>query len=497
MPFSIQSTGKISFSIALTVFLVYYSILFAFPNYLLADQDTFWHIRFGQWVLDHAQLPTVDTFSYTAAGKPWIATEWLSEVLFAGAFKFGGWHAVVFVAAVACSAVIAVLCFYLVRHLRFSVAMGWTVLTALAISPHFFARPHVFSYVLLLIWLINLLDAYDADNFNLSLLPILAPLMILWANLHGSFTVGLGLLYVFAGYCLCQNIVKHNYTKCWPLLILVLAVTLCASITPYGISPAFMTKEQLDLKFTSAHIEETSSPDFQTYTFHLVFLVALLLAITGLGVKLRGVRLILFGIITLMGLSYTRGLAMFFFLAPIILARPASISVWWLAPQLSETRTSDSDKVSDPALRFLEKRSTLIVAGSMAVAVLITVSTWWRGDVSPPEAIAPKGAIDFVQRANMTGNVFNDYDFGGYLIFRGIPTFVDGRALLFGDAFLRRYFDAVSLTDINDAFKLLDEYKVTWVILRPKAPLALALARSALWDEAYSDEFSAVLVRRR
>src|SRR5205814_10450264 len=201
MPFLIQSSGRISFNIALTLLLVYYSIIFSFPNYLLADQDTFWHIRFGQWVLAHAQFPTVDFFSYTAAGRPWIATEWLSEVVFAAAFKFGGWHAVVFLAAIACSAVIGILCFYLVRHLRFSVAIGWTALTALAISPHFFARPHVFSYVLLAIWLIHLLDAYDADNFNLSLLPVLAPLMILWANLHGSFTLGLALLYVFAGYC--------------------------------------------------------------------------------------------------------------------------------------------------------------------------------------------------------------------------------------------------------------------------------------------------------
>src|SRR5437763_11771832 len=191
MPLSIQSTGKISFSTALAASLLYYSILFAFPNYLLADPDTFWHIRFGQWVLDHAQFPTVDIFSYSAAGKHWITTEWLSGVLFATAFKLGDWHAVVFLAAITCSALIGILCFYLVRHLRFSVAIGWTALTALAISPHFLARPHVFSYALLAIWLINLLNAYDADNLNLSLLPIFAPLMILWANLHGSFTLGL------------------------------------------------------------------------------------------------------------------------------------------------------------------------------------------------------------------------------------------------------------------------------------------------------------------
>ena len=496
MPRLSPSTGKISFSIALTVFLLYYSILFAFPNYLLGDPDTFWHIRTGQWILDHAQFPTVDFFSYTAAGKPWISKEWLSDIFFAAAFKFGGWHAVVVLAAVACSALIGILCFYLVRHLRFSVAIGWTALTAVAISPHFLARPHVFSYVILAIWVISLLDAYDDDDFNLSSLVTLAPLMTLWANLHGSFTLGLALLYVFAGYSLCQTIVQHNYTKCWRQLILVLAITFCALITPYGISSVLVTREQLDLKFTSAHIQEWRSPDFQNFTFHAIYLVALLSAIAGLGIRLRGARLITFSIITLMGLSYARGLIMFYFLAPIVLARPASTCARWLAPQLSETQTSDSDRASDPVLRFLERRSLAILAGSMMVAALITVSTWWR-DVSPPESIAPKAAIDFVQRTNIIGNVFNDYAFGGYLIFSGIPTFVDGRALPFGDAFIQRYYDAASLTNINTTFELLDEYKVTWVILQPKAPLALAIARSGLWDEVYSDKSSVVLVRRR
>jgi hypothetical protein len=492
-----SETGKISFSIALTVSLLYYSILFAFPNYLLSDPDTFLHIRVGQWILDHAQFPTVDVFSYTAAGKPWIATEWLSEVFFSAAFKFGGWHAVALGATAACSALIGILCFYLVQRLRFSVAIGWTALTAAAVSPHFLARPHIFSYVLLAIWMIDLLDAYDANNFNLSSLLTFAPLMVLWANLHGSFTLGLLLLYVFAGYCLYQNIVERNYTKFWHLLILVLLISLCTSITPYGISPLLTTKEQLGMKFTSAHISEWRSPDFQTYTFHLVFLVALLSAIPGLGIRLRGARLIAFTIITLMGLSYARGLLMFFFLAPIILARPVSTSAWWLAPQLAKTQILEGASTPDPVLGFLQKRSIFIVASSMVIAALITASTWRRGDVSPPAAIAPKTAIDFVQRTNIKGNVFNEYDFGGYLIFSGIPTFVDGRNLVFGDAFMHKYSDATSLTDINSAFELLDEYKVNWVILYPKAPLALALARSGLWDEAYSDKSSIVLVRGR
>ena len=133
----------------------------------------------------------------------------------------------------------------------------------------------------------------------------------------------------------------------------------------------------------------------------------------------------------------------------------------------------------------------------MVLAALITLSAWWRRDIVPPKSIAPQAAIDFVRRANIRGNVFNDFNFGGYLIFSGIPTFIDGRMLPFGDTFFRKYYDAANLIDIKSAFETLDEYKVSWVLLYRKEPLAKALARSPLWDEVYSDEYSVVFVRRR
>jgi hypothetical protein len=108
----------------------------------------------------------------------------------------------------------------------------------------------------------------------------------------------------------------------------------------------------------------------------------------------------------------------------------------------------------------------------------------------------PQAAFDFVQGKKVTGRVFNDYDFGGFLIFSGIPTFVDGRALPFGDEFLHRYFDATDLVDIGDSFKLLEDYKIDWIILKPARPLAKALLQSAIWDKVYADEYSVVFVRR-
>ena len=116
--------------------------------------------------------------------------------------------------------------------------------------------------------------------------------------------------------------------------------------------------------------------------------------------------------------------------------------------------------------------------------------TWGSQDLEPPRSAAPRAGIHFARLAGISGRVFNSYDFGGYLIFSGIPTFVDGRAELYGDAFLRKYFEAVGLVDIRDAFRLLDEYKIDWIILKPAVPLARALQESNGWNNVYSDDTS-------
>jgi hypothetical protein len=138
----------------------------------------------------------------------------------------------------------------------------------------------------------------------------------------------------------------------------------------------------------------------------------------------------------------------------------------------------------------------MIPAIGVAIASLATVYSWGYMNSGPPRSVAPRAAIDFVKQNEITGNVFNSYDFGGYLIFSGIRTFIDGRVTPYTDDFLRKHAEAINLVDINEAFQLLDDYRVTWVLVRPTQPLAKALGRSALWNEAYSDNYSVVFVRR-
>lgn len=497
------STNGLYISVAISVLLFYFSIMMSVPHSLLADPDTLWHIRTGRWILDHAQVPTVDFYSYTAVGKRWISTEWVAEILLALSFWIGQWRGVVILSALACGVIIAVICFYLVRILRFSVAIGWTALTALAVSPHFLARPHLFGYVIAIIWVIKIVESYDRRDFRSSI-PYFCLLMVLWANLHPSFTFGLALFYVFVGYSCCEKLLRRDYLRCKDELLTLTAVTVCALLTPYGIFSALLTLEAINMKIAMQNISEWRPPDFQQNRIQLFLIVGFLMAMTGLGVRLRGPRLIVYGLILILGLSYTRGLVMFYLLTPIILARPVSERAAWFRKaqreRIQSSEAVDSGRVAnsvDPVLLYLQKGSVMIPAVCLAGAIFVTAVSWRQIGDGPPDQVAPRAAIDFVKREGITGNVFNSYIFGGYLIFKGIPTFIDGRQPPYTDKFLREYFDTIRLADIKGAFQLLDQYKVKWVLLQPTDPLAKALAEGDQWNEVYTDKYSAVLVRSR
>jgi hypothetical protein len=488
--------NKFYFSAAFSVFLFFYSALLLHPGFtLLRDPDTFWHIRTGQWILDNAKVPVADFYSYTAVGQPWISGQWLAEILFALAFNLAQWRGVVILGVISCAAINALLALYLVRNLRFSVAIGWTAITEIALTAHYVARPHLFSYILLLIWTTILLDSYDSKNFRPST-PILCLLMILWTNMHGSFTIGLLLLYVFAGFSCYEKFVQRDYVRCRHIMLMLFAVSICALVTPYGVHSALLVLQLMNMKFAMAHTNEWLSPNFQEYPYFLYYLVALLTVMAGLGIQLRGPRLVVFGMMMFFGLSHIRGLFMLFLLAPLILARPISASVAWLrAAQLVDGQSSDSARVSDPVLFYLQRRPITMPAILLALAVIVTAYSWNEINIGPPKSITPNAAIDFVRRTGITGNVFNSQVFGDYLIFAGIRPFIDTRTPPYTDNFVHRYYDAMTLKDINDVFRLLDEYKVRWVLLGPAEPLVKVLVRSALWDKVYSDNYSVVLVR--
>jgi hypothetical protein len=473
-------------------FLTCYTVVATFGGaYVLQDGDTFWHIRAGTWILDHRQLPTVDIYSYTALGKPWIATDWLSELLLATAYRLGGWRAVVDLTAFGCAAITGILCYYFAKHLRVSVCVGATAIISVLIAPHFVARPVIFSYVMLCVWMCVLMDTYDGEKWNKYTAFVLIPLMILWANIHAGFTFGLVLFYIFSGIAFLDYFSRSDFGRLRRIAVLAVGVSVAALVTPYGVASVLMTTTLLNTKLLLAHVQEWSIPNFQADAPHLAFVVGVFAFIAFFGIRLRGPRILTLILVSVLGLKYLRGLVMFSFLVPLILARPAAQRVRYL-------RAPDPSKIgaADPVLTFLDKHAGVAPAMCLVIAVAATLSPIQLTTARPPDSVAPAAALNFVKQAGIKGKVFNSYEFGGYLIFSGIPVFIDGRAQLYGDAFLETYDRTISVADIDGALKTLDDYRIGWAILAPDAALAKVMARSPVWNEVYSDRYAVVLVRR-
>ena len=128
---------------------------------LLADPDSHWHITVGNWILAHGAVPTVDSFSFTFAGQPWIAKEWLSQVLLALAYNAGGWGAVAVLCAAAIGFAFALMMRLLLRDIRPLPALLFTVAAAVMTAPHLLARPHVLAFPFMLIWVAGLVRAVE------------------------------------------------------------------------------------------------------------------------------------------------------------------------------------------------------------------------------------------------------------------------------------------------------------------------------------------------
>ena len=198
---------------------------------LLRDADTLWHITVGEWILAHRAVPVTDTFSFTAAGRPWEAHEWLSEVLLALAYDAAGWNGLMILTAAAAGLTVGLVALYLRENTRIDFAVMLLLLTVSCGGPSLLARPHLFALPVLTLWTVGLVSARARGTApSLALLP----LMTLWANLHGGFLIGLvlaGALAVEAAFDpTCRT---AQSIRSWGIFILGAVAAAC--VTPHGI----------------------------------------------------------------------------------------------------------------------------------------------------------------------------------------------------------------------------------------------------------------------
>ena len=433
------------------------------------DPDTFWHIAAGGWMVDHRQVLHTDVFSFTYPGRPWASHEWLAEIVMAAAYRLGGWNDVLLLFAGS----IGLAAWMLARGVaRWLGPLGQAVALAcafLVIEPTVLARPHLLMLPILVGWTLEMLAARQAGRAPRWWFALL---MTVWANIHGSFVFGL----VLAGGFGLEALVapgadRWKVIRQWGLFGVLIA--LAALITPHGVS-GLVAPFQIMLMGTLNQIIEWKPANFTTFTpFEGAILVTLLVCLAK-GVRVPLVRLLLLLFIFHMALQHQRHQLVVAVVMPLMLAEPIARAFGRATREAPMTR---------PGRIFLAV-GVLAMAGSRLAAPVT------RGD----DFITPVSALAHVPPSLAARPVFNAYNFGGYLIFKGVKPFIDGRADMYGDAFVKRY-TAINNGDPAAVDAALKQYGIAWIITQPKEGVIAAVEHRPGWKRLYADKYAVVLAR--
>jgi hypothetical protein len=477
------------FSWPLMVGMLVYFFLLLRGYGLLRDDDTYLHIATGQWIFQHRSIPTHDPFSHTMPDTPWTAHEWLSQVLLASAHDLGGWTGVVAITALAFAAALALLTRALLKSLEPVHALMFAALALFMTANHLHARPHILAMPLVVLWAAGLVQASESGRApSLWLLPV----MTLWANLHGGFTLGLALAFVFALEALLACKQTHYFTstaRSWALFI-VLAIT-SALITPHGIQGISFTWQFLfEQSYALARISEWQSPDFHMFQPLEIWLLCGLALVMHKGFKLPPIRLLLLLGLLHLALQHVRHIELLGLLAPLFFATP--FAAQWRQSMQAQQNAETVD-------RFFRKLATPAGKGAVMLAFgFVLLLTQWIAHArppQPPDSNSLAKAIRTVHEAGVKGPVLNYNGWGGYLIYAGIPPFIDGRSDMYKDDFLKEYLEALALTKSAGLEDLLAKYKIGWTLLQPGSPAVALLDHLPNWHRLYADEMAVVHVR--
>lgn len=451
----------------------YYLLLLALAGRLLGDPDIYWHIQVAEWIAQHGRLPHANPFPGAFAGAPWIAKEWLSQLILAAAYKLASWNGVAVLTAAAVAAAFAGLTRFLLEKLE-PLAAFILVLAAIMLSaPHVVARPHALALPIMLLWTAGLVQALDHRRTPSWLL---LPLMTVWANLHGGFTFGLLLI----GPCILEALLvaerRDRAAVTWQWGRFAIAAVLAACITPYGPESILVTQRIFGLGDALALISEWQPQDFTRLGMFEMCLLGAIGFSLHRGLTLPPIRILVVLGLLHMALTHVRNGELLALLAPLFIAKP-------LGDQLRSDRALDGESLS-----------RAFIAGCGVLVVAATASVLSLRELAPASRITPSAAVAVLARAP-AGPVLNDYAFGGYLIHAGVAPFIDGRTELYGGAFVLRHHRAVALEDLPDFLHLLDEYKIGATLFPPERAAVALLDRLPGWHRLHSDDIAVVHVR--
>jgi hypothetical protein len=464
LPKTLSNARLIVLGTALAAFAV---VLFA-PA-VLGDGDTYWHIAAGRWMLDNQAVLRIDPFSYTFAGHPWQTHEWLAEIVMALAYVGAGWSGVVLLFGVAAALTAGLLAHHLSRRLGGLTLIVTLVLSLACVAGSLLARPHLLALPLLEMWTAGLLVAREegrAPSWKL------LPLMVLWANLHSSFLIGLVLILPFALEAM-QEEAPRRAARSWAVFAAL--ALLAAMLTPHGIYGLIFPFKLMAMPSLQL-IGEWAPTNFQTFQPLAIAVAVALYVLLSRGAKVKPLRLLILLGLLYLALIHLRHHMLIAIVGPLILAEPLALALQASAPGATP-------------------RHGAAVALVFAVCLgVLTALRLWLPLERADGATTPATALAHVPAALLRSPVLNDYAFGGYLIFSDVRPFIDSRAELYGEKFLDCYVKMVR-PDKPALQAALAKYRVRWTIFAADNPAAGAMDAMAGWHRLYADRWAVVHVR--
>ncbi len=457
------------------------------------DPGTFFHTAVGERILSERSFPTVDTFTFPHAGKPWIAQQWLGEIVMALIYHVAGWDGLFLVGLLLISTLFLVLWVKLITA-------GLHVLTALFIfilvvscsSHHFLLRPHLLTIVFLSCQHLMLRQIERGEKTTTHLF-LLVPLYIIWANCHGGVLGGFASLLVTGiswtlAYLFFVPTGIRSRSDLWQFLLLSLATVGCFFLNPYGRALMATWRTIMTAPTVGTAIIE-HLPLLQVWYGWPAVALGLMYAATLAGIprnKLLGTPLLPI-VWFLLAYGRVRHAPLFALLAGLSLAELVPSSCTW---RFFATRVSAFFALQPPefqsSVRAIAGTVLVILAvGTGAQALGFPVPVIGKGIARFSPAHWPIGVTSAVQayaKENPPGTpIFNEMLFGGWLTFHApsLRVFIDDRCELLGEEGLREYLDGLANPDKFKVWE--DRYGFSAALTSPGSPFDSHLRNRPDW----------------
>ena len=460
---------------------------------LNSDGDLARHLRHGRYMIEHGGLIRADPFSFTRPGEPLVGFEYGSQLLYALAERLGGLPAVAVLAGLLIALTYALLTRFLLKQGVDPLLACLTVAMAIALGAgHWNARPHLFSFVAVVI-LLRLLEERPRK-------PILATglLFVIWANLHGGFVYG----WILIGIYLVGSLGELMWGEDRPTwrarvryyLTMLATAVMVTLLNPHGLELHRHLLGFFGTPYLMDNTAEFVSPDFHEVggkvLLTLLLLCVLLLTLYRPRPTLPRLLLICAGIA--FALISVRNVPLFGLTALPILAIHVD-GLWRRLPDPGGVRsrfetTAGTTSTLPWALPILVLLAGLAVARGR-VGSLQLIRDGFDSTVFPVAAVAK------ARNEHLQGRLFNDFTWGGYLVYAWPEQkiFIDGGTDFFGEDIFREY---VEIKLLSPGWRdLLAKRDISLMLLERDDALTHELARDDRWSLWYCDSLSVIFRR--